>query len=190
MTIIDAHSHLWLKQDTWVDGKRILSLSNGRSIFMDEEVQMMPPFMVEGKNTAEIFLSNMNYAQVGGAVIVQEIIDGNQNDYLIKVQQQYPNRFFCMGMPHITPEGDIPSCKTDTIAIEAMGLKGIAIPGHRLTTSLHTMMDMFIDYLPSPADLKPITAFDEAGNEVAMKGAEGILTLGDLKEVPVTVEAK
>ena len=31
---------------------------------------------------------------------------------------------------------------------------------------------------------------DEAGNEVAMKGAEGILTLGDLKEVPVTVEAK
>ena len=85
MTIIDAHSHLWLKQDTWVDGKRILSLSNGRSIFMDEEVQMMPPFMVEGKNTAEIFLSNMNYAQVGGAVIVQEIIDGNQNDYLIKV---------------------------------------------------------------------------------------------------------
>ena len=31
---------------------------------------------------------------------------------------------------------------------------------------------------------------DDAGNEVAMKGSEGILTLGDLKEVPVTVEAK
>ena len=31
---------------------------------------------------------------------------------------------------------------------------------------------------------------DEAGNEIAMKGAEGVLTLGDLKEVPVTVEAK
>ena len=31
---------------------------------------------------------------------------------------------------------------------------------------------------------------DEAGNEIAMKGTEGILTLGDLKEVPVTVEAK
>ena len=31
---------------------------------------------------------------------------------------------------------------------------------------INTMMDMFIDYLPSPADLKPITAFDEAGNEV------------------------
>ena len=31
---------------------------------------------------------------------------------------------------------------------------------------INTMMDMFIDYLPSAADLKPITAFDEAGNEV------------------------
>ena len=31
---------------------------------------------------------------------------------------------------------------------------------------------------------------DDAGNEAAIKGTEGILTLGDLKEVPVTVEAK
>ena len=31
---------------------------------------------------------------------------------------------------------------------------------------------------------------DDAGNEVAMKGSEGVLTLGDLKEAPVTVEAK
>ena len=31
---------------------------------------------------------------------------------------------------------------------------------------------------------------DDAGNEVAIKGTEGVLTLGDLKEAPVTVEAK
>ena len=31
---------------------------------------------------------------------------------------------------------------------------------------------------------------DDAGDEVAIKGTEGVLTLGDLKEVPVTVEAK
>ncbi len=82
MTIIDAHSHLWLRQDTRVDGKRILSLKNGRSIFMDEEVQMLPPFMIDGVNSAEVFLSNMDYAQVAGAVVVQERIDGCQNHYL------------------------------------------------------------------------------------------------------------
>ena len=80
--IIDAHSHLWLEQDTTIDGKRIKSLSNGRSIFFDEEVQMLPPFMIDGKNTAEVFLSNMDYAQVGAAVVVQELIVGCQNEYL------------------------------------------------------------------------------------------------------------
>ena len=31
---------------------------------------------------------------------------------------------------------------------------------------------------------------DDAGNEVAIKGTERVLTFGDLKEAPVTVEAK
>ena len=54
--IIDAHSHLWLRQDTSWDGKPIRSLKNGRSIFLGEEVQMMPPFMIDSKNSAEVFL--------------------------------------------------------------------------------------------------------------------------------------
>ena len=59
---------------------------------------MLPPFMVDGVNSAEVFLSNMDYAQVAAAVITQEYIDGLQNDYLWEVQQRYPNRFFCCGM--------------------------------------------------------------------------------------------
>ena len=132
--IIDAHSHLWLKQDTTVDGKRILSLKNDRSIFMDEEVQMLPPLMIDGENTAEVFLSNMNYAQVGAAVVVQEVIDGCQNAYLTKVQQQYPDRFFCMGMAWNTDEAQ---------AVIDAGLKGIAFPGHRIHESLLTLMPVF-----------------------------------------------
>ncbi len=134
MTIIDAHTHLWKKQDTWVDGKRILSLKNGRSIFMDEEVQMIPPFMIDGVNSAEVFLSNMNYAQVGAAVVVQELIDGNQNSYLTEVQQQYPDRFFCMGMAWTLDEAQV---------AHAAGLKGIAFPGHRMQQSLLTLMPIF-----------------------------------------------
>ena len=128
-TIIDAHSHLWLRQDTRVDGKRILTLRNGRSIFMDEEVQMVPPFMIDGVNSAEVFLSNMNYAQVGAAVVVQEIIDGCQNEYLTQVQQQYPDRFFCMGMTEFRYGNDF---LADVKALVGSPLKGLAIPGHRL----------------------------------------------------------
>lgn len=132
--IIDAHSHLWLRQDTWIDGQRILSLKNGRSIFFDEEVQMLPPFMIDGVNSAEVFLSNMNYAQVAGAVVVQEIIDGCQNDYLAEVQQRYPNRFFCMGMAWNVEEAQ---------AVCDAGLRGIAIPGHRYHEPLSTLLPVF-----------------------------------------------
>ena len=134
MIRIDAHSHLWLKQDTTVDGKRILSLKNGRSIFMDEEVQMVPPFMIDSVNSAEVFLSNMNYAQVGAAVVVQEVIDGNQNEYLTQVQQQHPDRFFCMGMAWNLDEAK---------AVYEAGLKGIAFPGHRMHEPLQTLMPVF-----------------------------------------------
>ena len=38
MTIIDAHSHLWLKQDTCWNGRVIRSKANGRADFLGEEV--------------------------------------------------------------------------------------------------------------------------------------------------------
>ena len=134
--IIDAHSHLWLRQDTEVDGQRIKTMDkNGsRSLFFGEERQMLPPFMIDGRNTAEVFLSNMDYAQVSAAVVVQEIIDGCQNDYLTEVQKQWPDRFFCMGMCHTEDEA---------ARLRAAGLKGIAIPGHRLSTPLPDLLPMF-----------------------------------------------
>ena len=98
MKIIDTHSHLWLKQDTSWNGLPIKSLKNGRSIFLGEEVQMIPPFIIDGQNTAEVFLSNMDYAQVAAAIVVQELIDGCQNDYLLEVARKYPDRFITCGM--------------------------------------------------------------------------------------------
>lgn len=146
MTIIDAHSHLWLHQDTEVGGKKIKTLKNGRSIFMDEEVQMIPPFMIDGVNSAEVFLSNMDYAQVNAAVVVQEIIDGQQNDYLLDVQKRYPNRFFTMGMPDMKQlsqgaEGQAQFLE-ETRQLLDRGFRGIAIPGHRLTESVKTLIPM------------------------------------------------
>ena len=134
--IIGSHSHLWLRQDAMVDGQavRTLGKNGSRSLFFGEERQMLPPFMIDGRNTAEVFLSNMDYAQVAAAVVVQEVIDGCQNDYLTEVQSKWPDRFFCMGM-----------CCTEEEAarLKAAGLKGIAIPGHRISTPLLDMMPMF-----------------------------------------------
>ena len=82
---------------TVVDGFPIRTLDNGRSLFMGEIRQMVPPFMMDGVNSAEVFLSNMDYAQVAAAVITQEFIDGIQNEYLAEVISRYPDRFFVCG---------------------------------------------------------------------------------------------
>lgn len=44
---------------------------------------MLPPYMTDDENTAERFISNLDYAGVNGAVITQEEIDGNQNDKIM-----------------------------------------------------------------------------------------------------------
>ena len=128
LIIIDAHSHLWLRQDTSWNGQPIRTLKNGRSLFLGEEVQMIPPFIIDGRNTAEIFLSNMDYAQVQAAVVVQEFIDGLQNDYLREVQQHYPHRFLTCGMADYLQDGFY----EQVARLIADGFRGIAIPGHRL----------------------------------------------------------
>lgn len=81
--IIDAHAHLWKKQNGIVNGKPVYDIGGGKSDFGGEIKQMMPPYMTDGENTAERFLANMDYAGVSGAVITQEYIDGNQDEYLL-----------------------------------------------------------------------------------------------------------
>ena len=81
--IIDAHAHLWKKQNGIVNGKPVYDIGGGRSDFGGEIKQMMPPYITDGENSVERFFANMDYAGVSGAVITQEYIDGNQNDYLL-----------------------------------------------------------------------------------------------------------
>jgi len=90
---IDAHVHLWESQRGMIGGKPVIALENGKSTFLGEVRQMMPPFMVDGSNTAEMLVANMDYAQVNGCVVTQEYMDGNQNAYLKRVREKYPDRF-------------------------------------------------------------------------------------------------
>lgn len=127
-TIIDSHAHLWLRQDTEVNGMPIRTLTNGRSLFMGEVRQMIPPFIVDGVNSAEVFLSNMDYAQVSAAVITQEYIDGIQNDYLAEVTSRFPNRFLVCGMCEFRKPGYLEQAKE----LINKGFKAIKIPAQRL----------------------------------------------------------
>ncbi len=90
--IIDAHAHLWKKQTGRRDNAPVRSLENGKSDFGGEIRQMMPPYMISGENSPEMLVSNMDYAGVSGAVIVGEVMDGNQDAYFKEAKSKYPDR--------------------------------------------------------------------------------------------------
>ncbi len=173
MNIIDAHSHLWLRQDATWNGLRISPLPNGRSMFLGEERQMLPPFMIDGVNSAEVFLSNMNYAQVGAAVVVQEFIDGIQNDYLMEVAQKYPDRFFVCGMCDYFH----PGFYEQAVSLIAQGFKGIAIPGHRLLTNEGRVM------LNSAEMMRMFRYMEQHHVILSVTLADGDLQVGEMEEV-------
>ena len=90
--IIDAHLHLWEKQQGMVNGKPVYDIGGGKSDFGGTIKQMMPPYMTDGVNSVERLIANMDFAQVNAAVVVQEYIDGNQDEYLLKCKEKYSDR--------------------------------------------------------------------------------------------------
>lgn len=171
--IVDAHAHLWLKQDTMVNGKPVRTLSNGRSWFMDEERQMLPPFMVDGRNTAEVFLSNMDYAQVSAAVITQEFIDGDQNGYLEEVARRYPDRFFMCGFCDVRRPGFLVQARS----LRERGFKAIAVPGHRLFLPEGRV------WLTSDEMMALFRFMEREGMILSMALADGDTQVAEMKEV-------
>ena len=173
MLIIDAHSHLWLRQETIVDGKEIRPLPNGRSMFMGTEVQMLPPFLIDGVNSAEVFLSNMDYAQVSAAVVTQEFIDGFQNDYLEDVARRWPDRFFVFGMCEFRKPGFLEEAKR----LIARGFRGIKIPAARLLLSTGRVM------LNSPEMMALFHLMEDNGLILHVELADGDLQVAEMEEI-------
>lgn len=148
-------------------------MPNGRSMFLGEERQMLPPFMIDGSNTAEVFISNMNYAQVSAAVVVQEFIDGQQNDYLDIVQRQYHDRFFVCGMAdYLTP-----GFYAEVENLIDNGFKGIAIPAHRIITDKKRML------LNSDEMLRMFHLMEDKGIILSITLADGDMQVGEMREV-------
>ena len=161
---------MWLNVDTVVNGSPIhpLEPNRSRSLFFGEERQMLPPYMTDGQNTAERFLSNMDYAQVSAAVITQEFIDGLQNSYLMQVQQQYPDRFFCFGMPELRKAGFLDESKT----LVNKGFRGIKVPAAR-------MPQQFLD----DEMLSMMRLMEQRGVILGIELMDGDAQVGQMEEV-------
>ena len=176
--IIDAHLHLWKQQHGMVNGKPVVDLGGGKSDFGGAIRQMMPPYMNDGVNSVERLIANMDYAQVQGAVITQEYIDGNQDEYLLEAKAKYPNRL------------RICSLYEENENYKLDGFDGIKICGGRLTKiTLGQLSDLFhkaeernmfisIDMADGEAQVKELQKLiDECPNLKIAIGHFGMVTV-------------
>lgn len=171
--------HLWRELKGAVNGKVIRSIGGGAADFMGEKRQMMPPYLSDGANPAEIFISNMNYAGVAGAVVTQEYIDGIQNDYLMEVQQTYPEKFFVCGMAEFRK----PKYLKEVKALIEEGFKGIKIPAQRLAALPERI------FLTEPEMMEVFALMEKEGIILSIDLADGKKQVREMEEIIKTYPA-
>ena len=93
----------------------------------------MPPYMEDCAARAEFALAEFDAAGVSCGVVVQEYLDGPQNDYLLEVCAAHPGRFFAHGLANFFD--------TEAVASEANGLfdrgfRGLKVCGGHLSGSV------------------------------------------------------
>ncbi len=96
--IIDTHIHLWDRlhgDDLGIDRQ---ALSWGRAREGDQIYYAAPPSFADSRSTYELALAHMAYAGVDRAVVLQEFMDGKQDDYLAEVRRREPERFSCVAL--------------------------------------------------------------------------------------------
>jgi predicted TIM-barrel fold metal-dependent hydrolase len=96
--IIDAHIHLWNRlhgDDLGIDRD---ALSGGRARQGDRIYYATSPAFEDSLSTYERSLAHMDCLGIDRAVVLQEFMDGKQDDYLAEVRRLAPERFSCMAL--------------------------------------------------------------------------------------------
>lgn len=171
--IVDAHMHLWNKLNGVVNGLPVKSIGGGAATFLGERRQMMPPYMLDGFNSAEMFISNMNYAGVSAAVVTQEYLDGNQNEYLLEVSNKYPYRLFVCGLAEFRKPGYL----VEVTKLINQGFKGIKIPAQRLMEADKRV------YLNEAEMMKVFKLMEDKKVILSIDLAEGDIQVDEMKEI-------
>lgn len=128
--IIDAHMHLWSRIDGLADPKtRVKPLRNGMITIGGKPMLGLPATHLDCSAPAEKAVAEFDAAGVDAGVVVQETMDGPQNNYLRAVTKKFPGRFFMHALPDFF--------KPDSVAKEAaklfrQGFRGLKLPAGRL----------------------------------------------------------
>ena len=128
--IVDSHLHIWDRLDGRIGNQLpVKPLGGGMIRVGGRQLLGMPAYMVDCQARAEYIVSEFNAAGVDMGVVVQDYMDGVQNDYLQEVLAVFPNRFFAHALPNYW--------NPDHVAQEAedlfrQGFRGLKLPADHL----------------------------------------------------------
>ena len=132
--IVDAHMHIWNRVEGLVGGGRVRvkALSDGRVAHGKKVMQGMPATFVDCLARAEMAVAEFDAAGVDAGVMVQEFLDGEQNDYCVEAQKRFPGRFFVHGLVNwYEPKPAAREAK----ALLGAGFRGLKLPAQHLPTN-------------------------------------------------------
>ena len=132
--IVDAHMHIWNRVEGLVGGGRVRvkAMSNGRVAHGKKVMLGMPATFVDCQAKAEMAVAEFDAAGVDTGVLVQEFLDGEQNDYCVEAQKRFPGRFFTHGLVNwYEPKQAAREAK----ALLGAGFRGLKLPAQHLPNS-------------------------------------------------------
>lgn len=172
--IVDAHMHIWNRVHGSIAIQiPVVPLSGGK-IRIGESVMLgMPAYMHDCAALADYVVGEFDAAGVDVGVVVQEYLDGEQNDYVLEASRKYPDRFFVHGLPNFW--------NTDEVEREAgqlldQGFKGLKLPASHLLGKLRLDDKRFMPIWERMQSEGIVLAVDLSEGEDQVEQMENILS--------------
>jgi predicted TIM-barrel fold metal-dependent hydrolase len=173
--IVDAHMHLW----DHIDGRirndlTVSALRNGMIRIGHAEVLGMPAYMLDCAARAEYAVSEFDASGVDVGVVVQEYMDGAQNEYLRSVVTTTSDRFIAHALPDFW--------NVDQAAVQAKKLLaegtfcGLKIPAGHLKGQVRLDDSRFMPIWDDLEQRELVLAVDLSDDEDQVPEMESILT--------------
>jgi predicted TIM-barrel fold metal-dependent hydrolase len=132
--IVDAHIHIWERIDGRIANETpVVGLSCGMIRIGQSEMLGMPAYLLDGAARVEYILSEFNAAGVDVGIVVQDYMDGVQNDYVRRAADQFSSRLIAHALPNYWNIEDVVK---EAESLLSAGYCGLKLPAEHLLGKL------------------------------------------------------
>ena len=172
--IVDAHMHVWDRIDGMIANEQpVVPLGDGMIRIGDDEMLGTPAYMLDCAARAEYVVAEFDAAGVDAGVVVQDYMDGVQNDYLREVLDRFPDRFFAHALPNYW---DADRVADEAKELFAQGFRGLKLPGEHFLNKISLDDERFMPIWETMEQHQYVLAVDLCEGQDQAAEMENILS--------------